>query len=366
MEKNNRVLLGMSGGVDSSVAAYLLKKEGYEVIGVTMQIWQDEEDTDKADDGGCCSLSAVEDARRVASKLGIPFYVMNFKEVFKEKVIDYFIDEYTKGRTPNPCIACNKHIKFEAFLEKAHQLNCYYVATGHYAKIEYAEAIDRYLLKRSVTDEKDQTYALYNMSQHQLKHTLMPLGYYNKDEIRKIAEKLDLLVATKPDSQEICFVPDNNYGDFVKENTPGPILEGDFINPKGEVVGKHKGIIYYTIGQRKGLGVALGKPAYVTDIIPEKNQIILGDNEDVLAKALIASEVNFIPFDELEVPKRISAKIRYNAKAEDACIYLEEDKKISVVFDKPQRAITPGQAVVLYDGELIVGGGTIEKAIKQP
>ncbi|AOY76996.1 tRNA 2-thiouridine(34) synthase MnmA [Clostridium formicaceticum] len=361
MKKNNRVLLGMSGGVDSSVAAYLLKKQGYEVIGVTMQIWQDDEEVNKSD-VGCCSLSAVEDARRVATKLSIPFYVMNFKEVFKEKVIDYFIDEYTKGRTPNPCIACNKHIKFEEFLRRALQLDCYYVATGHYAKIEYDESIDRYLLKESITDEKDQTYALYNMTQHQLKHTLMPLGYYNKDEIRKIAEELDLPVATKPDSQEICFVPDNDYGNFVEENSSKKILAGDFVDQRGNVLGKHKGIIYYTIGQRKGLGIALGKPAYVTEIIPETNQVVLGDQEAVFGKELIANEVNFIPFDNLDTPRRVKAKVRYNSKAAFATLY-PYGEEMRLVFDEPQRAITPGQAVVLYDEDIVVGGGTIIKKL---
>lgn len=352
----------MSGGVDSSVAAYLLKQQGYEVIGVTMQIWQEDDETQKTE-GGCCSLSAVEDARRVAAKLDIPFYVMNFKEVFKEKVIHYFIDEYRKGRTPNPCIACNKHIKFEEFLNKALQLNCYYIATGHYAKIEYDKGIKRYLLKKSVTEEKDQTYALYNMTQHQLEHTLMPLGYYHKEEIRKIAEELDLPVAFKPDSQEICFVSDNNYGDFVKNNSPSEIIPGDFVDKEGNVLGRHHGIIYYTIGQRKGLGIALGKPVYVTDIIPDKNQVVLGNAEEVFGSELIADEVNYIPFEFLSEPKELFAKIRYNAKAETAIVY-PENQKIRIVFNKLQRAITPGQAVVLYDQEHVVGGGTITKQQK--
>lgn len=354
----------MSGGVDSSVAAYLLKKQGYEVIGVTMQIWQDDEETNKSE-GGCCSLSAVEDARRVASKLDIPFYVMNFKKVFKEKVIDYFINEYIQGRTPNPCIACNKHIKFEEFLRRAFQLNCYYVATGHYAKIEYNEDTQRYLLKKSITDEKDQTYALYNMTQHQLKHTLMPLGYYNKEDIRKIAKELDLDVATKPDSQEICFVPDNNYANFIKKDSNLKVKEGSFVDKNGDVLGQHKGIIHYTIGQRKGLGIALGKPAYVIDIIHEKNQVVLGDAEDVFGNELIASDINFIPFTELDTPKKVWGKVRYNAKAESAIIYQIGKNKIKVVFDSLQRAITPGQSVVLYDDDIVVGGGIIIKEIKR-
>ncbi|SES72196.1 tRNA-specific 2-thiouridylase [Natronincola peptidivorans] len=363
MQKNNRVLLGMSGGVDSSVAAYLLKQQGYEVIGVTMQIWQNAEENENSD-GGCCSLSAVEDARRVANSLDIPFYVMNFKEIFKEKVIDYFIDEYLNGRTPNPCIACNKHIKFEAFLKKAHELGCYYVATGHYAKIEFDETIKRYLLKKSVTEEKDQTYALYNMNQLQLKHTLMPLGYYNKDEIRRIAEKLDLPVAAKPDSQEICFVPDNNYGDFIKANSRRKISEGNFVDKEGNYLGKHKGIIYYTVGQRKGLGIALGKPVFVTDILVDSNQVVLGDKNDVLGRELLADEVNFIPFAGLEDRKKVLVKIRYNAKAEAATIYAENQNIVRIVFDKPLRAITPGQSVVFYNKDTVIGGGVIVKQIK--
>lgn len=360
LKKNNRVLLGMSGGVDSSVAAYLLKKQGYEVIGATMQIWQDDDEANKSE-GGCCSLSAVDDARRVASKLGIPFYVMNFKSIFKEKVIDYFIGEYFQGKTPNPCIACNKDIKFNEFLRRALQLDCYYVATGHYAKIKYDENTGRYLLKKSITDTKDQTYALYNMTQEQLKHTLMPLGYYTKEDVRRIAMELDLDVATKPDSQEICFVPDNNYGNFIKNNNGEMIEEGDFVDKNGNILGRHKGIIYYTIGQRKGLGIALGKPTYVIDIIPEKNQVVLGDGGDVFGTELIANNINFIPFEELKSPKKFSGKVRYNAKTEAATVYQIGIDKIKVVFDNPQRAITPGQSIVLYDNDIVVGGGIIIK-----
>lgn len=356
-----RVMLGMSGGVDSSVAAYLLKEQGYDVIGVTMKLWQEEDEDVIEIEGGCCSLSAVEDARRVANKIGIPFYVMNFKDAFKEKVIDYFIDEYLKGKTPNPCIACNKYIKSGEFFQKALELGCDYIATGHYAKIEYDETMKKYLLKKSVTEEKDQTYALYNMTQHELEHTLMPLGYYSKDKIREIANDIGLIVANKPDSQEICFVKDNDYSNYVKNNTDKEIKEGYFIDKQGNILGKHKGIINYTIGQRKGLGIALGKPAFVCDIDAKKNVVTLGENEDVFSKELIASNLNLISICEINEPFRAKAKIRYSSKASDATIYRLKNDNIKVVFDEPQRAITPGQSIVFYENEIVVGGAIIEK-----
>ncbi|KXZ39948.1 tRNA-specific 2-thiouridylase [Alkalithermobacter thermoalcaliphilus JW-YL-7 = DSM 7308] len=358
-----RVMIGMSGGVDSSVAAYLLKEQGYDVIGVTMQIWQNEDDDVIENEGGCCSLSAVEDARKVADKIGIPFYVMNFKDIFKEKVIDYFIDEYLVGRTPNPCIACNKHIKFDEFLKRAKKVGCDYVATGHYAKIEFDETLNRYLLKKSITDEKDQTYALYNMTQYQLSHTLMPLGYYTKDKIRQIAKEIGLDVANKPDSQEICFVKDNDYARYVKEHSKVKIKEGNFVDKNGKILGKHKGIINYTIGQRKGLGIALGKPMFVVDIIPEKNLVVLGEHDEVFSNELIASDVNIILFDEIKEPIKVKAKIRYSAPPKEATVFNEGNGKIRIVFDQMQRAITPGQSVVMYKDDIVVGGGIIEKRL---
>lgn len=357
-----KVVVGMSGGVDSSVAAYLLKKQGYEVIGVTMKVWQDPDEKYVEREDGCCGLSAVDDARRVANRIGIPFYVMNFKSVFKEKVIDYFIDEYLHGRTPNPCIACNRYIKFEELLKKAHSLGAYYVATGHYARIVQDKQTGRYLIKKSSAEAKDQTYTLYNLKQDQLKHILMPLGEYSsKEEIRKIAKEIGLDVANKPDSQEICFVPDNDYGKFIKKNIKNKIEPGDFVDTEGNILGKHKGIIYYTIGQRKGLGISLGKPAYVVDIIPEKNQVVLGENKDVFSFKLIAEDVNFIAFEKLTEPKKVQAKIRYSAKLAEAIIRPLDDDKVVVEFENAQRAITPGQAVVFYDGDVLVGGGTISR-----
>lgn len=364
MDKNT-VVIGMSGGVDSSVAAYLLKKQGYNVIGVTMQIWQDKNPDAVEKEGGCCSLSAVEDARMVANKLDIPFYVMNFKDTFQETVIDYFIEEYGRGRTPNPCIACNRHVKFEELLRRSNEIGAYYVSTGHYAKVTYDEKLDRYLLKRSDAVEKDQTYALYNLTQEQLKHTLMPLGEFDdKEEVRKIARELDLIVANKPDSQEICFVPDDDYAGFLEENAPYDIVSGNFEDTKGNVIGRHKGIVNYTIGQRKGLGIALGKPAYVVEIDPKRNVVVIGDGEDVFGTELLAEDVNLISIDKLEGPMDVEAKVRYAGGTTKATIYPQEDGKIKVVFKEKIRAITSGQAVVFYDGDILVGGGTIIKKIK--
>ncbi|WZL75035.1 tRNA 2-thiouridine(34) synthase MnmA [Clostridiaceae bacterium 35-E11] len=360
-----KVVVGMSGGVDSSVAAYILKQQGYEVIGITMQVWPEMEEIEVESAGGCCGLSAVDDARRVANELEIPFYVMNFKDIFEKKVIKYFVDEYISGNTPNPCIACNKFMKFEELLRRAHNLGAYYVATGHYANITYDEDIKKYMIKRSNAVAKDQTYALYNFTQEQLKHTLMPLGQFtSKEEVRKIAAELGFITASKPDSQEICFVKDNDYGKFIAQRKPEHIRPGNFVDKNGKILGKHQGIVYYTIGQRKGLGIALGKPMYVIDINPQTNEVILGENKDVFGTALIADKVNMIYINEIKNPLKVKAQIRYNAHPADATIYPENEKELRVVFDHPQRAITPGQAVVFYDGEILMGGGTITKKVR--
>ena len=354
----SKVVVGMSGGVDSSVAAYLLKEQGYDVIGVTMQIWQEEDACSVEENGGCCGLSAVEDARRVASALEIPYYVMNFKKEFRENVIDYFTDEYLSGRTPNPCIACNRYVKWEALLNRSMAIGAEYIATGHYARIERL-ANGRYTLRRSATLAKDQTYALYNLTQEQLAHSLMPVGAYAKDEIRSIAEKIGLLVADKPDSQDICFVPDGDYASFIRENTGREIPEGNFVTPDGKILGRHKGIIHYTVGQRKGLGLALGYPAFVLAIRPDTNEVVIGTYEDSLTHTVRADRINFMSVEDLKEPRRVYAKIRYNHKGAWCTVEKTGEDEIVCRFEEPQRAVTPGQAVVLYDREYVLGGGTI-------
>ncbi|MFV0440177.1 MAG: tRNA 2-thiouridine(34) synthase MnmA [Lachnospirales bacterium] len=354
---NKTVILGMSGGVDSSVAAYLLKKEGYNVIGVTMQIWQKEDRDVCETNNGCCGSKATADARRVADSLDIPYYVMNFREEFQENVIDYFIEEYEKGVTPNPCIACNRYVKWESFLKKAMGLGADFIATGHYANVEKLEN-GRYTIKTSVTDKKDQTYALYNLTQYQLQHTLMPIGKYRKDEIREIAAKIGLVVANKPDSQDICFIPDNDHGRFIRENSSKEILKGNFVDKEGNVLGEHKGIINYTIGQRKGLGIALGKRAFITKIDTDKNEIVIGDNEDLFESIAYADKVNYMSVESFEKDKVYKGKIRYAAKPAD-CYVEVNDGIMKVTFIEPQRAITKGQAIVIYDGEYVAGGGTL-------
>lgn len=351
----------MSGGVDSSLAAALLVEQGYEVIGVTMQIWSPEREDE--DHGGCCSLSAVDDARRVANTLGIPYYVMNFRELFSRTVIDYFCDEYRQGRTPNPCIACNRFVKFEALLTKARAMGADFIATGHYSRIEFDQNLGRYLLLRAKDLTKDQSYALYTFTQDQLAHTLLPLGEYTKVQTREMARERGLTVANKPDSQEICFVPDDDYGAFLQERFGEEIKPGPFITTKGEIVGKHKGLPLYTIGQRKGLGIALGEPAYVVALDPKRNAVILGSNEEVFGQGLLARDVNFIKMDELPGQVEVEAKIRYSAKAATAEISPGDEGRVVVRFRQPQRAITPGQAVVFYQGDIVLGGGIIEKQL---
>ncbi len=354
------VMLGMSGGVDSSVAAAVLKDKGFEVVGVTLQIWPDMEEERKQTEGGCCSLSAVNDARRVADKLGIKYYVLNFKDIFQDKVIDYFNKEYLKGRTPNPCIACNRFVKFEAMLNKAVSMGMDYVATGHYARIGYNEDTGRFQLEKSVTAAKDQTYALYTLTQEQLSRTLFPIGDFEKDKVRQIARELELPVANKPDSQEICFVEDNDYGRYISENTGAEIKPGWFVDRNGKKLGKHKGIIHYTVGQRKGLGISFGKPMFVVAINPEDDTVVLGDEAEVFSKGLTAADLNFISIPGLTGEMKVTAKIRYSAKEAPAVISPMPDGRVKVLFDEPQRAITPGQSVVFYDGSVVVGGGVIE------
>ncbi len=354
-----KVVVGMSGGVDSSVAAYLLKEQGYDVIGVTMQIWQQQDCKTTAQEGGCCGSSAVDDARRVAAQLDIPYYVMNFRQQFQEHVIDYFIREYRLGRTPNPCIACNRFVKWEALLQRSLGIGADYIATGHYAKIIQL-ASRRYTLRQS-DSAKDQTYALYSLTQDQLKHTLFPIGDYTKGQVRSIAKQAGLNVADKPDSQEICFVPDHDYAAFISRTTGTAEPEGNFVTTDGTVLGRHKGISHYTIGQRKGLGIALGTPVFVTAIRTDTNEVVIGTNEDLMVTELAADTMNYMAADSLSPGRHMTAKIRYSHKGE-ACVLTDvsaDGSRISLRFDRPVRAVTPGQAVVLYEDGCVLGGGII-------
>ncbi len=359
------VVVAMSGGVDSSIAAALLLERGYDVIGVTMQIWQ--ESTTETKGAGCCSLGAVEDARRVASKLGIPHYCLNYREFFAEKVIDNFVDEYKRGRTPNPCVNCNRYVKFDALLEKAKQLGADFLATGHYARVEFDEDRGRWTLRRAVDSNKDQTYALYHFSQDQLAHTLMPLGEISsKAETRAKAAELDFAVANKPDSQEICFVQGGSYTDFLAQNAPETVQPGKIVDSSGKVRGVHDGVAFYTIGQRRRINVGSPVPLYVIGLDTQNNRVIVGDDSELAASSLLAYDCNWIAAAGPEGVGKIEAKIRYNMDAQPATLASSEDGDgIVVRFDEPQRAITPGQAIVMYQGDVVVGGATIEKRIDE-
>lgn len=360
MSDKKTVVVGMSGGVDSSVAAYLLKQQGYHVIGVTMQIWQDEDTCTIEHEGGCCGLSAVDDARRVADVLEIPYYVMNFKQEFQANVIDYFVKEYQEGRTPNPCIACNRYVKWESLLQRSLEIGADYIATGHYARIRQLEN-GRYAIANSVTAHKDQTYALYNLTQEQLARTLMPVGEYEKEEVRRIAEQAGLPVAHKPDSMEICFVPDGDYASYIERETGNQSVPGNFVDTEGHVLGTHKGIIHYTVGQRKGLGLALGYPAFVIEIRPETNEVVIGGLEANLSHSVFAKEINFMGEEQFDENCEYIGKIRYNHAGSPCHIYKRADDLYECVFVEAQRGVTPGQALVLYRDGMVAGGGTICK-----
>lgn len=354
-----RALIAMSGGVDSSVAACLIKEQGYDATGITLKLF-DNEDIGEKKEKTCCSLDDIDDARNVCRKIGIPYYVYNFKDSFKENVIDRFIYAYENGCTPNPCIDCNRYIKFEKLMQRADELDFDYVVTGHYSVIEYDEGLQRYLLRKSPDVTKDQSYVLYSLTQRQLSRTLLPLGKLTKHEVRKIAEKYNLINAQKHDSQDICFVPDGDYAKFIEQYTGRKYDFGDFVDENGNVLGTHKGIIRYTIGQRKGLGLALPHPMYVKEKDIANNKVILCDNDRLFSKELYAKDINLIAYEKLDKPLHIKARVRYNQPEQDATVEQLSDNKLHIVFDKPQRAISKGQAVVLYDEDVVVGGGTIE------
>jgi tRNA-specific 2-thiouridylase len=352
-----KVMLAMSGGVDSSVALLLLK-EKYDVVGVTLKLFENETIGCKSSKT-CCSLSDVEDAKSVAARCGVDHYTFNFKEIFKDTVIKNFTEAYLRGETPNPCIDCNRYVKFDEMLRRAVALECDYLATGHYARIEKDEKIGRYLLKKALDETKDQSYVLYNLTQDQLSKILFPMGEMRKTEARELADSNELVNANKPDSQDICFVPDGDYAKFIEEYTGVKQKEGNFVDFRGNILGKHKGISHYTIGQRKGLGIALGKPVYVVGINPEDNTVILGDESELMNTTLIAKDVNLISIEKLDQPIRCKARTRYKQIEQPCTISQNDDGTVTVIFDEPQRAFTPGQAVVFYDDDIVIGGGTI-------
>ena len=351
-----KALIAMSGGVDSSVAAYLMKEKGYDCVGMTMKLY-DNEDIGICSEKTCCSLKDVEDARNVAIRLGMPYYVVNFKDKFEEKVIRKFIDTYKNGGTPNPCIDCNRYLKFDKLMQRMKELEMDFVVTGHYARIE--KSGDRFLLKKGVDETKDQSYVLYSLTQEQLSHTLFPLGTYTKTEIREIAAKQGFINAKKHDSQDICFVPDCDYAGFIEKHTGEAFPEGDFTDINGNILGRHKGIIRYTVGQRRGIGISSCEPLYVLKVCPKDNKVVIGGGSDLFSKTLEADNINLITLDKIDSPLRLTAKIRYKHK-EAPCTVRQTDKdRLHVEFDEPQRAITPGQALVLYDGDTVIGGGVI-------
>jgi tRNA-specific 2-thiouridylase len=354
-----KVMVAMSGGVDSSVAAVLLKEQGYDLCGVTLKLFGDEDIDTSCRTRTCCSLEDVEDARRICYKLGIDHFVFNFKDTFKEEVMKKFARSYEMGDTPNPCIDCNKFIKFSKLIQRAVLMEKDYIATGHYAKIEYDNASKRYLLKKAADATKDQSYVLYVLTQDDLSRTLLPLGGMLKTEAREIAELKGLINARKPDSQDICFVKDGDYAGFLKNSMGVVSNKGNFVDVNGNIIGNHKGIIHYTIGQRKGLGMTFGKPTYVVNKNKQNNTVTLGDENELFSGKLYANKINLIAIEKLDSPTKVMVKTRYKQKESEATIFPIEDDKILVEFKEKQRAITSGQAVVFYQDDIVIGGGTI-------
>lgn len=347
---NKRVLIGMSGGVDSSVAALLLKQQGYEVIGATLELFPS---------GSCCNINTYIDAKNVCNLIGIPHFTYNYKEEFKKHVIDDFINCYANCKTPNPCIECNKYMKFGFMYEKAKELGCNYIATGHYAKTEYSEKYNRWVLKKSNAGKKDQSYVLWNMPKDLVEHLLFPLAdFENKEEIREIAVKNNLPVANKPDSEDICFIPDGNYKKFLENNSEIKQKIGNIVNSKGEILGRHTGLYNYTKGQRKGLGISNDVPLFVLGFNKEKNEVIVGEEKELYKKEIIVTDINLLLIDELKGEMKVSVKTRYSAKPAEAII-TKEGENIKVIFDEPQKSPTPGQSAVFYIDDIVVGGGKI-------